>query len=201
MLELVARVSHHPQERVVRIDEVARCVAEHDPDDAGLGEPGEPELARTARLLAAAMRLARFPLAQLSFDDRRQAREAILEQVVIGARAHRLDGGLLPDRTGHDDERQVASVLLGHGQRGEGAEPRHRPVGDHDVPALGLQRGAHGLRILDALELDRAAGAANRLDDELGIHRRILDEQDAQRLAHGSSRTTDGVTRPRGTVK
>src|SRR5204863_3631032 len=58
-----------------------------------------PELFLQSAPVAAVPRLAKLP-----FDRGREAPQPVLENVVVGAAPHRLDGGLLADGAGDEDE-------------------------------------------------------------------------------------------------
>ena len=104
--------------------------------------------------------LARLPtqlgVLQLTVDRGRQPRQIVLQDVIVRARAHRLDRCILADRSRHDDERTVELARLQGSQGLARAEMRHRVVADDDIP-----RGV-GQRRLRSSRASRRGNARSR---------------------------------------
>ena len=200
-VEVLPREAEHRQEGVVGLDDVARAVGHDDPDEAHLGQAREarladPEgvarpllrgLARVQRRLGLLARDARRVLAHLALDGGHEALQAVLEDVVVGAGPHRLDGDGLAHGARDDDEGDVDAEALDERERVERAEPGHRPVADDDVPGRPLERAAHRLAFLHALVLHLAAPAAQLPEDQLGVARGVFDEEHPQGRRHGAA--------------
>ncbi len=120
------------------VDDHPACVRQRDHLRALLDEGTEERFVVSAELLAPAERgpcvATRLRLANLSFDACGQAGELVFEDEVVGARAHRFDRRLFSDAPRDDDERDVELLLPQNLERGRGAEARHRPVAQNDVP-------------------------------------------------------------------
>ncbi len=142
-------------------------------------------LAAAELMLDAAPFGAALGLAQLPLDCRQQARQPVLGHEIVRAGAHRGDRDLLLDCARDDQERQVEAAPLHQRQRFEGAELRHRPVGDDGVP-LAVERRRHRRLGIHALPARLVAAAAQFAQQQLGVVRVVLDDQQAQRPAHGA---------------
>jgi hypothetical protein len=79
-------------------------------------------------------------LAQLARHGRAQARQVALEHVIVGARLHGLDGLLLADVPGDDDERHVDLPFLQDLESVEPPPARQAIVRDHRVPGFPIER-------------------------------------------------------------
>ena len=123
-----------------------------------------------------------------------KSRETCLEDVVVRSRAHRIRGRLFTDRTGDDDERQVAPRQMDELERPERAEFGHRPVADHDVPVSAGQHLTHGRCLFDAHVLDRTVERTQRTQNELFVGGRVLDEQHPKWSGHGAPPGTGGAS-------
>ena len=111
---------------------------------------------------------------------RHQARQVVLQQIVAGAVAHRLDGGVLADLAGQQDERDQPAALLQQLQRHQAGEARQVEVREDHVPRLEQRIAVLGL----ALHAPHDAGdaAAPQVGQrQFVIQFRILDVQYAQR--------------------
>src|SRR5688572_25664664 len=73
-------------------------------------------------------------LAQFALDRRPEAPEIVFENVIVGARSHRIDGGVFADRARDDDEGNVRIVIAKQVKSIGRAEPLHRVVAQYDVP-------------------------------------------------------------------
>ena len=123
-------------------------------------------------------------LADLALDHGHEPAEVVLEDVVVRARSHRLDRRVVRDCTRDDDERDVALGFLHDPQGAEPTEFRQLPVGDDHVPGAGVQRGSHRRGGLDPLEVKQWMVTPELVNDELGVTRRVFDQEHAQRAAH-----------------
>jgi hypothetical protein len=150
----------------------------HDPDDAGVGEPGEASHGSPVRRAFSA-------LTQLALDRGGEAPELVLEDVVTRAGTHRIRGRFFPDRPGDDDERNVPPRLSEKLERPHGAESGHRPVTENDVPGAPFEGRLHRLGVLDPLDLEWSVQGAKCLDDQLRVTRRVFGHENAQDIGHG----------------
>ena len=73
-------------------------------------------------------------LPQFALDGRHEAGQVLLDDEVLGAGLHGRHGGLLADRTGHDQHGDLRIGLADERQRLEAAEPGEVVVDDDDVP-------------------------------------------------------------------
>ena len=89
-------------------------------------------------------------IAQLAVDGRNQPVEIVLDDVIVGAVLHRLDGDLLADRARHENERHFEAAVAHHRQRRRAAEAGHRVIGDHEIPVVLVERVAQRLGMIDA---------------------------------------------------
>ncbi len=132
------------------------------------------------------MRRSNNALAQFALHGGRQPRQVSLEHVILRAGAHRLDGVVLSDGAGDDDEGQVRLRGLDDGQGIAPTEARHGPIADHQIPGAPPQRGDESASFFHALELDLAAAPrmAERVQDQLCVRLGVLDEQHSQGTLH-----------------
>ena len=77
-----------------------------------------------------------FGVAQLAVDGGNQPVEVVLDDVVVGAVLHRVDGDLFADRAGHENERHFEAAVAHHREGRGAAEARHRVIGDHEIPVV-----------------------------------------------------------------
>ena len=124
-----------------------------------------------------------FGVAELTIDRSGQAREIVLEHVVVRAGPHRRDRCLLADGAGDDDERIVQLAGLDGRERVHRAESWHRMVADDRVPGRVVERGLEALPCLDAEMIHRVARALQMPHDQGGIVFGVFDEQQPQRAA------------------
>ena len=98
--------------------------------------------------------------------------------------AHRGDGRVLADRTRHEDEWQAGVLLPDDLERVQSAEPRHRVIGNHNIPSLPGERLLQSRRGFHAL-VDRIVSTLPQLaDQQERIVLRVLDDQDMDQVAH-----------------
>ena len=100
--------------------------------------------------------------AQLARDRGRQPPEVGLHDVVVRAGLHGGDGVVFADRGGHENERQVRMLLADDRERLLAAEPRHRVVRDHEVPAGFVELAAQRRGTVDPPRHDVVTGARQR---------------------------------------
>ena len=129
-------------------------------------------------------------LAQGPLHRHRQARTAVLEDVVAGALAQSRHRHVLADRAGDEDEGDGVGMLADDGQGLVPGEPRHAQVRKHDVGSEGLQRPAQPGRVLHPHEIGVEVRVLQLELDQLRVLGRILDEQDPDLgvLADGAQR-------------
>src|ERR1051325_992087 len=94
-------VEELPAKTVAAVDDARGGAVD---ENAGLRRRAEHRL---KQILRAALRAPRVRLMQLARDRGREAREAMLEQIVVRAGAHQLHRRLLADRAGDDEKRHV----------------------------------------------------------------------------------------------
>ncbi len=145
-----------------------RCRAQHGPEQI-LGPPLRAPLLR---------------LRQLALNCGREARHAVLEQVIRRPLAHQLHGRLLPHRTGDDDERQIPAAGLQRQQCLGGGEMWQCVVADDEIEVGRLERVTHRLAGLYAHDV-RIETAPPQLEREVrGIEIAVLDEEETDGFAH-----------------
>ena len=120
-----------------------------------------PHIERQMRLYGAMAR-AIWPSADVSLvvdhgleravDRGAEAREAILQQIVIRPGMKRLDRHILANLSGHDNEGNFLAGFLEHFQCSHSAEARDDVVGNDQVPWLAIQFRAHAFGILNERE-------------------------------------------------
>ena len=72
--------------------------------------------------------------AQLALHRGTEAPQVVLQDVVVGAGAHRLDGRVLADGARDDDEGDVGIVIAQQVQGIDGAEALHRVIAEDHIP-------------------------------------------------------------------
>src|SRR5882762_6008991 len=77
--------------------------------------------------------VALFRIAQRALDRRHEPRPAFLEHIIDGALLQRLDGALLADRAGDEDEGRVGTLRSGDLQRVRAVETRQSVIGQDEV--------------------------------------------------------------------
>ena len=103
----------------------------------------------------------------------------------MGTGPHGAYCGLVRDVARDDDEGQVQPKLLHQGKRCQAVEARHEVVGNHQVPLLAIERGAHLLPSLHLVALRGVAGPL-QLDFEQGaVVLGVLDDQHPEWPVHG----------------
>jgi hypothetical protein len=176
-VRLVPGISRDPLARAIQRGETALEVErEHDVARV-LEQLAVPLLARELRLFRAPPLQAMLRLAQLAVHDGQQPRELALHDEVAGAGAHQLDGAILGNLAGDDDEGDVAAAGLERPQGLEAAEPRQVVIGDDEIPALAAERGFHGVGRLDAEDLRVVASAPELPLERRDVGLRVLDEE------------------------
>jgi hypothetical protein len=181
----------------VGVGEAAAEVHLPDPVLGRLDDGAEALLALAQRLLHL-LALGLFgKLAQRILDGGGQAQQVVLEHVVRGAAAQRLERGFLADRARDEDEGPQRRQLAHQAQRVLAAEARHGVVAQHQVGVEGFQRDAQVALVVDPQRAHFARHAAQRPRQQLGIVRTVLDQQYAQGrmvfvFGHGTALTRSG---------
>jgi hypothetical protein len=98
-------------------------------------------------------------LAELAPDGGREASKLVLENVVRSPGVHRVDGGVLADGPRHHDEGKVEASLFHDGQGSQGAESRHGPIGQDQIPGGPLEGRLHRFGDLPANCIVRSSRA------------------------------------------
>ena len=123
-------------------------------------------------------------LAQLPLHGGNQASRPVFHDVIVGAGLHGRHGLFLADRAGNNEERQVLAARLEQLQRGRPAEVGQLVIGQHNVPPLSVERGAHRLGRLDALPHHVVAAFAQLAHHQPRVVFRVLDDQAAEGSRH-----------------
>jgi hypothetical protein len=166
------------------------CLVEVELPDPVLGRLDD--IAQAARI-APDLLLRRDPgavvgrLVERAHHGARQAAEAVLQHVIGGAPLQRIDGAVLAERAGDEDERQLCVVLADDFQRLESAETRQREIRQHDVRAESLQCLAQPDLGIHPARVEHGAGAPQRTRHQLGVDLLVFDQQYPDCLAHGAS--------------
>ena len=140
--------------------------------------PHRFHLLRLAELLLQTMALGAEPrLAKLPLDRRSQTIEVALHHVVVRARPHGRNRGLFPDRSGNEDERQLAVRVANQGQGFRAFEPGHVVIRDDNVPGTRIQRRAEGRLRIHTKVRDLVARALQLADCEMAVALVVLDDE------------------------
>ena len=125
-----------------------------------------------------------------------------LPMKVVGTGAHRVDRGILADRTGDDDEGNVATVLVQKAQRLGGTEAFHRVIAEDDVKVAGGERVEEAVTVFDRRGFGLKAMPAQLANDQLNVVGGVLDEKhtesrrgDCHRLLERRVRHTQRLNR------
>ena len=78
---------------------------------------------------------------ELSMDGGQQPRQAALEDIILSAAAHGLDGDLFADGPGNEDEGNIEIDVANDFEGGDAAESGHGEIGDNAIPDAFAQRG------------------------------------------------------------
>ena len=126
---------------------------------------------------------AQLRLLQRALHGRHQALRVALQDVVDRAALQGLDGALLADGAGKEDEGNPGRFRARNGERRHAIEGGQAEVREDEVRQLRAQRGAHLDLVHDAAERACVAGLLQAPHRQLGVRLGILDQQDAQRPA------------------
>ncbi len=175
------RVTAHRHRQATALAEQLAAIADaqHRPVDA-TQHAQHPRQMRDLDFLAPPLG-AHLGLLERAAHRRTEPREIVLEHVVHGALMQRLDGTLLADRAGHEDEGHVGRELARNRQRGESIESRQAQIRQDQMRAEPLERLTHREFALHAADLAADAGARQFAETQLSLGRGILDHQDAHR--------------------
>ena len=110
---------------------------------------------------------------------RRQALEAVLHQVIVGAGLHGRHRGVLADGARDDQERRIGLEFTQNPQRSRRGKAGQIVIRDHRVPGAAGQSLAHARFVFNANRGMRQPGGAQRELQQLEIAVGILDTQDA----------------------
>ena len=182
--ELLVRVAEEGLGLVVDEGNPSVAADDHHPVGGGLEERPEPLLGHLDSPLRLPAFFAYGPFAQLALDCREQAHHPLLGQEVVGAGAKHLDGVVLVEGPGEDDEGHVGASRPCDGQGGQRVERGHSAVRDDEIPRVVLHRRAHGAGRLDPLVGNLVATPAQLAHDEVRVGLRVLHHQQAQIAAH-----------------
>ncbi|MCZ7562659.1 MAG: hypothetical protein M5U08_01720 [Burkholderiales bacterium] len=177
--DLGARHARHPLARRRHEPHPPIGADQRDPVRAVLDQAAEALLALAQPLRGAAGVAHQGGALERRAHRRAEAREAILDEVVGRAEAHRLDRELLADRAGQQDERDVRRHLLRDAQRADAVETGQGVIGEDQVGAFG-ERGAEIGLGLDAHSLNLESAAFELVQREFRIGSAVLHQEHAQ---------------------
>ena len=123
---------------------------------------------------------AHFGIAQLAVNRWNEPAQVVLDDVVIGAVLHRVDGNLLADRARDEDERHLESAIAHHRERGGAAKAGHRVIRDDEIPVLPVECLGERLGGVHACAVRIVPALAQMLDQERCVVFRILDQQETE---------------------
>ena len=115
-----------------------------------------------------------------------QTRQIVLQQVVAGAVAHGLDGGVLADLARHQDEGNVGASGHQQVQRHQTGKAGKVVVGHDHIPGLVERAQKVGLGVHPARD-DRHVATLQMRQRELVVNLGILQMQQSQWLIGGSA--------------
>ena len=153
-----------------RLQQVAQVVAEA----AGEHRQALETLRADQVGLGAAVGLARVRLDQRATHRAGQAHRILLQDVVGGAVAQRLDRGLLTQGRGDEDERQVFVVLAQQFERALPGEAGHAEVGQHDMRMELVQCGEVAGLVINQPRFVRDTVGVQFGQHQLGIELAVL---------------------------
>jgi hypothetical protein len=123
--------------------------------------------------------------AQRALDRRYQPRPAVLEHVIDGALLQRLDGALLADGAGDEDERCFGTAQSGDLQSVDTVEARQRVVGQDHVRRERRER-FRVLRLgVDAAAVDLESAQPHFTEQHFRVLHAVFDEQYFDGSGHG----------------
>src|SRR3990170_8108432 len=105
-----------------------------------------------ALLFSLFARTANFGVTKFPLHGRGEPCQVALDDIVVRALPHRLDGDVLADISRDDDEWKIESAVLEHAQSMKTAEPGHNIVRDDDVPLAPRKRLFHVFARINPLE-------------------------------------------------
>ena len=120
-------------------------------------------------------------------DGRRQAAKVLgrLEDIVVHASLHRLDGDLFAAGAGEHDDRNARVAGLEGAQDRQPVGRAHVVIGDHHVGLGGAQGLFVAARPIRFHQLQVREVAAELVRDQGAVIRVVVEEQDAGRQRHG----------------
>ncbi len=120
--------------------------------------------------------------------NRRKALEPFLHHVIGGARFEALDGALLAERPGDEDERDLQAALPQQTKRAQPVEIRKIIVGEDQLETRAIQRGLEFLPGLHLLPVTIVAGGLELPYFELGVEGVVFENQEFEGRGHASMR-------------
>ena len=136
----------------------------------------------TQLLLESAARAAAAGFAERAANRRHQARHVGLEHVIVGTALQRIDGALLADGSGEEDERNVGFHFPRDFQRGNAVETRQREIGKDQV-GLDLIEHAPQCRLgIDALPVAGEPPGFELTDGDFRLRRHVFHYHQFHRL-------------------
>jgi len=121
---------------------------------------------------------------EFAMDGRQQPRQAALEDIILSAAAHGLDGDVFSDGAGNEDEGNIEIDVANDFEGGDAAESGHGEIGDHAIPYAFAQRGVQAIGGIDALMGHLIAAVVKSAQQQSAILLGVLDNERAQRGGH-----------------
>ncbi len=115
-------------------------------------------------------------LAELALHGRKQPLQVVLHDVVVGAGAHRRDGGIFAHRPRHENEGHIGVAQPEQVERGRAGETRNRVIGDRQVPRRAIERGGERRRRIHPFADDLVAAVRERAHHERRVLGRVLNQ-------------------------
>ena len=186
--QVFRRVAEDVGDAAIAVGELAAPVHFPHPVGRALDDAAEALLAGLQGAFHA-LAFALFPRhPQRALDRRLQAPQVFLQHVVGGTALQRVDGDVLADRAGDEDERNVRRYRRHHAQGILAAESRHRIVAEHDMRGEFAQGPPQTVLVHDAFVLQPPRQRLQRAQDDLRIGRTVFHQQHLQhlmRFVHG----------------
>ena len=126
-------------------------------------------------------------LVQRALNRGAKPRDPVLEQIIRRPVLHGLDGDIFAHGPGNQNERDVQTAFAQQLRRPQAAEPRHRIIGENNVRRIFYFRQKVRLGF-HPLPFRVKPGAPQFGHKQIRVVRRILDDQNVQRLRHKSIR-------------
>ncbi|CAA9443522.1 MAG: hypothetical protein AVDCRST_MAG51-3453 [uncultured Ramlibacter sp.] len=187
--QLIGRLAHHVLAReaedvaggaVPRAHHAARVHQDHGVVAQRVHHPRVHVVGLAQPHLGTPARLALRHLAQGALDHQRQPRQPALADVVGRASLEHLDGVVLADHAGDEDERRIRAAGARHLQRLFAREAGDLVVREDQVEVPGGQGIGEADLVTHHLQLRPRVAGQQALAQQLGVETGILDQQDGE---------------------